>query len=898
MKSKITRVLQNALLEAVSPGSGAKPAPAKISVSSATLNSRTEMIEDVLDNMLDHISGVILVGPTGIGKTTFVAQLAELVGMNAVVVEAPHITEEHLVNIPFMVYNPITKAKKAGSEQISTKDWDVVYGKSHLVSLLQAQRPVSDQELLNHINTNASNNTKAIWQALGGTNTSIPRRVSEVRSKYKSILFLDEFMRQVTGGVRNILRELVIDKRVGQDPLPSNVYSLYASNLQDVGGTVEKMPLNYQFQQIHFTPPNKSDFFHYLTAKFEKDGVHLKPEVATAFYKAIKDEHISFDDVENEIRTSPRRWEQIISYVNAAVPVKTTEDAAALLANIKANFQDIENTSKLYSKVDAIVRDIIRDTSGSELASVSPNSPTLWRDTLMHQVEMAQKMGDARAYVPIVAGQPGIGKTAEMASIADKLNLRLIRVSCSGLRPEDVTGIPLPQEKDGRYDVKFADPPLYKKIMDEMEKKKEAFLNSSKISEARKQEWLEKSKQYLLFFDEFNRPEEAATYNTLRRVILNKSFTDDVKLPDNIIVVAAMNPTDIKTQPLTGHMKDATDYIAAAPRWSSQKDFHDSEALMRADLSEEASEIARMLVHNFADKFKLDVPDPSRNIHSDSRQFYIQVGDDDVYISGREYSDMLLALQRGLDRVVEKKEQFVRPDGEFDSDGYVDAVLKMASKKIMMTMDNVLFKNEVDREMFVDQLDLWLQEQKEKLTTAETTGASLESIFDSAVRNPSKHLKDNVAFMNWVDTQFSPADFTNEFLAWLTNVAAQEANKFDLLVSKTHNKKVMQDGVVQISQDLIDKVNFIVDEIIMAMNVHKLSSQIGQSMEAALRKFWSSVFIADIERMEEEAKDLAKTDQAASKAALAAVEGYQNTLMDYQRKIAAKVRSFRKPAGT
>jgi hypothetical protein len=118
------------------------------------------------------------------------------------------------------------------------------------------------------------------------------------------------------------------------------------------------------------------------------------------------------------------------------------------------------------------------------------------------------------------------------------------------------------------------------------------------------------------------------------------------------------------------------------------------------------------------------------------------------------------------------------------------------------------------------------------------------------------------------------------------------------LVSKTHNKKVIQDGVVQITDDLIDKVNFIVDEIIMAMNVHKLSSQIGQSMEAALRKFWSSVFIADIERMEGEAKDLAKTDQAASKAALAAVEGYQNTLMDYQRKVAAKVRSFRKPAGT
>ena len=917
MKTKISKILQKALVEAIAPRGGPKSAPpAKLTVSSATLDSRLEMINNVLDNMYDHISGILLVGPTGIGKTSFVYQFSELMGMNAVVVEAPHVSEEHLVNIPFMVYNPINKTKKAGTDQltpveparkaakspnqpIDIKKWDVVYGKSHLVASIEALRPVSDQELLNHMNSKSSNNTKALWKGLGGTETTIPPRVAELRRRYSSILFIDEFMRQVTGGVRNILRDLVVDKKVGDNDLPPNVYSMYASNLKDTGsqGTVEQMPSFYQFQQIHFPTPSKQDFFHYLIAEFEKDGVHLKPEVATAFYKALDDKHISYDDAASEIRTSPRRWEQIISYVNASVPVTTKEQASSLLANIKANFEDIDKVSSLYKLVDQIVRNIIWDTSGEDFAGVKANSPTLWRDTLMHQVETAEKMGDQRAYVPIVAGQPGIGKTAEMTSIADKLNLRLIRISCTSLRPEDVTGIPLPDEKEGKFDVKFADPPLYRKIIDQMEQKKEAFLNSPKISEERKQEWLGKPKQYLLFFDEFNRPEEATTYNTLRRVILDKSFTDDIKLPKNLIVVAAMNPTDLKVQPLTGHMKDATDYIATAPRWSSQKEFHDT-SLLRPDLSEEASTIARMLVHNFAEKFKLDVPDPSKNIDSESRQFYIQVGDDDVYMSGREYSDMLLAMQRGLDRVVNKKDQYVLPNGEFDSDGYIDALLRMASTKIMMTLDNVLHKNQIDREMFVDQLDLWLQEQRELLTSSQTTGTSLESLFDNAVRNPKKHLKDNAAFMNWVDTQFSPADFTNEFLAWLTNVAAQEANKFDLLVSKTHNKKVIQDGVVQITDDLIDKVNFIVDEIIMAMNVHKLSSQIGQSMEAALRKFWTSVFIADIERMEEEAKDLAKTDKAASKAALAAVEGYQNTLMDYQRKVAAKVKSFRKPAGT
>ena len=390
----------------------------------------------------------------------------------------------------------------------------------------------------------------------------------------------------------------------------------------------------------------------------------------------------------------------------------------------------------------------------------------------------------------------------------------------------------------------------------------------------------------------------ATTYNTLRRVILNKSFTDDVKLPKNIIVVAAMNPTDLKTQPLTGHMKDATDYLAAAPRWSSQKEFHDSEALKRPDLSEEASETARMLVHNFADKFKLDVVDPSRNIHPDSREFYIQVGSDDVYMSGREYSDMLLALQRGLDRVVDKKDSFVLPDGDFDSDKYIDALLKMAKTKIMMTMDNILYKHEIDREMFVDQLEMWLDEQREKLSSASTTVASLSSIFDSAIRNPSKHLKDNGAFMNWVDTQFSPAEWSNELLSWMQNLASQETDKFNLLISKTHPRKVIENGVIKITDDLTDKVNFLVDEIILALRAHNLSSQLGEGINTAALNFYS-VFWDEIEKAEQEAKDLASTNPQAARQAQEAAEQFQEILQNFQQKLAAKTKIFRtKQAGS
>jgi MoxR-like ATPase len=844
---KISNLLKKTLLEAQGSAPAPSRKPAKITVSTATLQARKSTFEHVLDNMdIGTRVGVFLAGSTGVGKTTFVKQLGRLLGMNVVLVEAPHATEEHLINIPFVVFNTQTGAKKAGADAVPTTTYGVTLAQSHLASELAAQKSIPDAQYLQMIK-NSDANTKAHFQALGGTDTTIPEEIREARQRYRVILFLDEYQRQVSGNVRNMLRN-ILNGRIGNDPIPRGTYVIYASNVSDVGQTVEPMNLNQQFDMVDFKPPNKPDFFHYFTSLCEHAGIHLKPEVATAFYKALDDEHISYDDAETEIRTSPRRWEQLLLYVNGAVPVKTKEEAGALLANVKANFQDIDKVSTLHGKVEAIVRDIISATSGEELAGTRANNPTEWRDTLLHQVQMAEKLGNNRKYVPVISGLPGIGKTAEAASIADQLNMRLVAIDCANLTQEEITGIPIPDQKGGKMSVQFSEPALYKRIMQDMQEADDAFFADPNVPKETKEAYKNKKYKYLILFDELNRPKSQAVFNSLRRVILEKSFTDTVKLPETAIVVAAMNPTDIGTQPLTGHIKDAMDHIDTAPSWSQTRAYLESltSAPITENRSSEAKEIALKLTENFADHFALrSVPVGSR-MDPQSLKFHIKIGDlDAIYLSPREYTQMFLNLAKGLDRVVDKRDEFVDADGEFDTGAYVRSMLKAAEGKIMMVMDNVLHKQEVDRSMFAENVTDWLDTQAEVLIKKPATTASLESVLDDLMANaPNKHLKDDLDFTNLITNEFELNKFTEEFGNYLQKLLSEEKAEIDLLKRQTHNQKSFAAGRAEITEEMHDKVNYLVDEVVAAIKTHDLSSDVKEALRKAIEKLIEDVFVA------------------------------------------------------
>ncbi len=128
---------------------------------------------------------------------------------------------------------------------------------------------------------------------------------------------------------------------------------------------------------------------------------------------------MSYDDNDTDVRTSPRRWEQLMLYVNANLPVNNVKEARVLMSNVEVNFRNyIEGkVSNLYPKVQKMIIELIKETSGIEFDGAT-HPQTEWKDVLEQQLATKIAMDgashdtnkEARKYVPIVSGEPGIGK--------------------------------------------------------------------------------------------------------------------------------------------------------------------------------------------------------------------------------------------------------------------------------------------------------------------------------------------------------------------------------------------------------------------------------------------------------------------------------------------------------
>jgi MoxR-like ATPase len=805
----------------------AAQAPKKVQVAGSNLETRTHQLEQVIDNMdVSHGTGLLLAGATGIGKTTFVKQLGKLMGMPVILVEAPHITEEHLINIPFIVFDPVSKMGHTQSVNVSAQNFHVQLGQSHLASELAHKKAVPDQTLINMMR-GADANLKKLWQNMGGDDVTIPPEVAEVRSRYRVILFLDEYFRQTSANVRNILRG-ILNGRIGNDRIPAGTYVIYASNLTDVGGTIEDIPLNADFKKMEYVPPTKAEFMHYLTSKFEADtSTALKPEVIQAFDEALTDAHISYDDVSTEIRTSPRRWEQILLYVNVSVPVSDAKQAAALMANVKAQFQQGAEVSSLYKITEAAVRKIIAATSGEVFAEEKPLSPKDWRDTLQHQVETKIKLGDSRAYIPVVAGLPGIGKTAQAADVAQKLNMLMIHVDCSTLSVDEITGIPVPKQDGHKMSVQFSEPALYQKIQNEIAEDTEAYMADPAVSAERKKAFESQPYKYLIFFDELNRVKSANVFNSLRRVVLEKSFNDQVKLPAESIVIAAMNPYDKGTVELTGHLKDATDYIDTAPDWDATVKYWENAVLPSgkfAKRTEQSKTVSLDVVKAFADTFATKKPMPGHD--AASRKFFIKMGDETIYISPREYTTMLQDLIAGVDRVVRKAVGM-------ESDEYQQALYEAVWTKMNSTLSWIMDKHQIDSPQFMGMVQGWLKDYSAKFLIKTRQAAALEDMLDIVMQDPSKHLKDDLDFVNYVNN-FELNQFAEDFENYLNKLFKSEKRPGDAMLTLSHPKKTMTNGKVTSTGDNISKVYYLVNELRQAAQAHNLSADMVDRMEQSV----------------------------------------------------------------
>lgn len=689
----------------------------------SNINQNEKLAGKVLKHMSAYhgrsqAQSILLTGAPGIGKTTFAKVFGELVGMQVIIIEVPHITEEHMINIPFIVFNPETNSTQAGNLALQDKggdvkserpqDYKLVLAQSNLYTQLINSQPVPDQKYLQDL-AKAPAYVQEIFKHLGGTQTTIPHVIQGVRSKFKNILFLDEFFRSTTMRIRNILRGL-LNHEIGMHRLPASTYVMYASNMSDTGNTVEEVPTNYEFKQIQYQRASKEDWFKWLENQCKtKYNIELNETIMKKFKKALKDEDLSYEDINAEVRTSPRRWEQILLYVNSSLPVESRKEAQSLMTNIKNNFIHYKEGkySDLHEKVMRAVTELIRETSNVEIAPEEVMGEEDWKDQLDHMVQQQMKLGENRRHIPVVSGPPGIGKTTFAHDVAVKNNLRLITISCDNLQPDDVIGMPIPgnkvDAKNPDIKVQFSTPVLYQRIMSQIKQADEKYEQELQKQHPKDyQKYIDQYRnqkfKYLIFFDELNRVADERTFNGLRKVMLDKDFGPagqesgkPLELPKASIVVGAINPSGTGTQELTHHFRDVVDFIPAQANWQDIRKFiRNQKTADLNDVSDQVKDAAMGLIDAFIDKFKSKEPgmNPKRSA------FHLDVGGSDVYMSPREYTGLYSSLSHDLDHTVRNLLRDPEVTADKLRDGVNDAVFEAFEENLNFPFEKAKFESE------------------------------------------------------------------------------------------------------------------------------------------------------------------------------------------------------------
>lgn len=736
------------------------------------MNQHAKVIKTIMTNMLRmnqgvQAGGVLLRGDPGIGKTTIVEMMSAMLGIKSIIIEVPHITEEHLINIPFLVYNPENNSTQSmTSKEAPTpedggghEEYKMVLAQSNLYTQITQVKTMNDAQYIEHIK-NAPAYIQEAYKQFGGTEDQIPTIIRQVRAKFSCILFLDEFYRQTSMRIRNILRG-ILNKRIGMHQLPKDTYVVYASNMRDAG--LDQIPSNHQFQSVEFKAATSKEWFTWFIQKYQnKPEVELNKGVILKFAKLLKDEHISYEDMAREVRTSPRRWEQLLLYINSALPAENEQDARSLLTNVKNNF--INYLSKEYSDlaepVLKAVQELIVETSNMQVSDT--NEEHDWRETLDHQIKMQKRLGEHKRHIPVISGDPGIGKTTAAWQVAKNNDLRLIDIDVSEIYADDASGLPVPggSARDGNMSIRFSAPKLYQQIMKQIQEADQRYHDQlvqkfgEEEGEAKFKEYEGRRYKYLILFDEINRVDEK-TFNALRKVILEKNFGpkgdnsgEYLKLPKEAIVIAAMNPvtggSDVAE--LTSHFRDVIDIIPAKAKWSSTKQFLEGRNIQSVindtEIDKSFKDAGLHLIDMFVEKFKTK----KKEVPLEQRPFLLDLGTE-VYISPREYNDLYVQLVQELDYAF----------SELSGKEPIEQVKRVADDQITDAFEQNLLhpmtKAGIDNDDFIQTLKMWIRQLPIKmyggLLTKTTQGQGLSKIMSKWMDRTDFHtMPDDLDMVN------------------------------------------------------------------------------------------------------------------------------------------------------
>ena len=611
----------------------------KIKIPQAKSNDKLQKFtETVILHMLGQEAGkLLLTGDPGTGKSRTVETLVSLLKMQCITIEAPHVSEEAIINIPYLVRrgneveNNMDTYKSAGEN-----DFEVINAESNLVTRLKRTKPIKDSEYSRFLKSNKvltplAENYKEVIETL----------------PYQNVLFIDEYYRTGSKRIQNLFRT-ILNGNIGDTPIPANTYIIFASNMDNSDGSLDSISLNQQFSKINFDAPSKNDFMRYMADKFtnidvntgeveegkeEKENL-IQPEVYNAFMDALDDADLGSKDLntEAEIRISPRRWEEIIKYVNANIPVGSEKEARNVLTFLKNNMTDYstQETSALFDKYEKVVKDLIKESSGIDASNIPLNTKKEWRDTLDNEIETKLKLGDDRKYVPIISGAPGIGKTSVVEKIAKDRNLNLITIDASTLNADDVIGLTVPTGNGDKIQTSFSTPPLFKKIMDAYKPNKD-LLKSSKYTN-------------ILFIDEISRTSKKV-FNGIRSLILDKKIGSD-ELPKDIMIMCAMNPDDTGVTELSDHFKDVVDVITSEANFNDFIDYMSNKKsllVLNDKIGFDLTSIVVDMHKKITSLFESDTDTEDNELDDfNTRKYYWAPDNINIfYVSPREMDDMI-----------------------------------------------------------------------------------------------------------------------------------------------------------------------------------------------------------------------------------------------------------------
>lgn len=823
----------------------------KLNVAALNVDGKIQTLEHLFDHMHAKAgglgqSGYLLGGDTGVGKTSFIRDFGALLGLELIIIETPHIVEEHIIDIPFIVVKPSGQTENKHmtvDTKGSKQEFDIKFAKSNLYTALVASQRIPDAQLL--ANVYKRKDLALIWEKLGGTNAKIPAEIADIRKKFKTILFLDEYFRQTSTAIRNMLRS-ILNGRIGSNKLPSDVYVIFASNLVDQG--VGDILENEDFKLLNFDTPNLDEWFAYLITKYQGHSkVKLDDELVKKFYDLMKKNKgsLSLDDIAADVRVSPRRWEQLIVYINGALPVKDQRDAELLLKNIEVNFKNYQTGDKAEIAADVLttVKELIK-TRQKITADEKGVDDSDWRETLKHQIETRMKVGTSRKYVPVIGGLPGAGKTKHITELATDLNLVPVFVDVQNLSPEEVIGTPLAQNgKADEIEVTFSRPPLWDDINNQM-KEGEGHLEArlkkfygDKDGGAKFAEWKKADVKYLIFFDELNRT-NTKVFNAVRKVLLEKEFNHEYKLPEDSVVVAAINPTGKGTQELTKHVRDVFDVIPVGISWTKFKAHLDSVDMTKAvparfkGSATQAVEIARSALNAFVENFRIK-GEKKGNVDP---HFYINVGPTPLYISAREYTDMLSGVVTAVARSYDTEIQHL---GEPEHDaGKSELVVRTAlSRAFRHSLEYIInVKHAVDAPEFMNDLDEWFQ-ITDKFSLGDAFKKRVESVkslrelLSKSFDDKSADLFNDLEFVNYV-TSVDPVVFREDLTEFLVTSVVQDAKT---AFAAFGGKKELVKNKTKVAAEEVSKLEFITREILHAIKLHDISNKMLEMVKLAVR---------------------------------------------------------------